>query len=104
MDYLWIALGALGLYIGGEGLVRGASSLGRRFGLSHLVIGLTIVSCGTSTPELAACLAGVFSNAPAVAMAEKAVDMILEDARRGTGSVSVTSPGRAQTESVITSA
>ncbi len=35
-----------------EGLVYGASSLARRVGLSPLVIGLTIVSIGTSLPEL----------------------------------------------------
>ncbi len=41
------------LYFGAEGLVRGSSSLGLRFGLSPLVVGLTIVAFGTSAPELA---------------------------------------------------
>ena len=61
-----MALGILLLYVGGEGLVRGAASLGRRFGVSPIVIGLTIVSLGTSSPELAATLTGGFQNAPAV--------------------------------------
>jgi cation:H+ antiporter len=46
-------VGLLLLYFGAEGLVRGSSSLGLRLGLSPLVVGLTIVSFGTSAPELA---------------------------------------------------
>ncbi len=68
MDYLLLLVGIGLLYAGGESLVRGAANLGRRLGLSPMVIGLTIVSMGTSSPELAASLAGVFKGAPAVAM------------------------------------
>ena len=67
MNYVWLVIGTGLLYIGGEGLVRGASALGRRFGVSPIIIGLTIVSLGTSSPELAATLAGVFQDVPAVA-------------------------------------
>lgn len=66
MDLFLLVLGIGLLYLGGEGLVRGAANLGRRFGLSSMVIGLTIVSMGTSSPELAASLVGVFRGAPAV--------------------------------------
>ncbi len=67
MDILYILLGMGLLYLGGEGLVRGAVALGRAFGLSPLVIGLTLVSVGTSSPELAASVAAVLKGAPAVA-------------------------------------
>lgn len=50
--YLAALLGFALLFGGGEGLVRGAVAVARRFGLSPLLIGLTIVAAGTSAPEL----------------------------------------------------
>ena len=67
MDIVYIVAGVALLYLGGEGLVRGAVAMGQALGLSPLVVGLTIVSMGTSSPELAASLAGVLQGAPAVA-------------------------------------
>jgi cation:H+ antiporter len=52
-DLLLITVGLLGLVIGAELLVRAAVSFARAAGVSELVIGLTIVSIGTSLPELA---------------------------------------------------
>lgn len=49
----WLALGLVSLVAGGELLVRGAARLATLFGLSPLVIGLTVVAMGTSAPELA---------------------------------------------------
>ncbi len=68
MDFFLLILGIGLLYLGGESLVRGAATVGRRLGLSPMVIGLTIVSMGTSSPELAASLAAVFKGAPAVSV------------------------------------
>jgi cation:H+ antiporter len=52
-DLLLIGVGLLGLVLGAELLVRSAVSFARAAGVSELVIGLTIVSIGTSLPELA---------------------------------------------------
>ncbi len=45
------------LCFGGNWLVGGGASIARRFRISNLVIGMTIVAYGTSTPELAASIA-----------------------------------------------
>lgn len=45
-------LGMAILIFGAEALVRGAASIARRWGISPIVIGLTVVSFGTSAPEL----------------------------------------------------
>jgi cation:H+ antiporter len=52
MEIVWLLLSLVILYFGAEGLVSGAASLAKRMGVSPLVIGLTVVSLGTSAPEL----------------------------------------------------
>lgn len=52
MVYLLFVLGFVFLVKGADLLVAGASAIGRRFNISEMVIGLTIVSFGTSLPEL----------------------------------------------------
>lgn len=56
MVVMWFIAGLALLIVGAEGLVRGASKLALSFGLSPLVVGLTIVSIGTSSPEIAVSL------------------------------------------------
>jgi len=56
------------LYLGGEGLVRGASNLALRLGLSPLVIGLTVVAFGTSAPELVVSLDAALKGSTDVAI------------------------------------
>jgi len=49
---LFILGGLVLLFFGGESLVRGSVGVARKFGMSELVIGLTLVGFGTSLPEL----------------------------------------------------
>ncbi len=50
---MFLALGLIGLPLGANLLVGGASAIARSFGVSETVIGLTLVAAGTSLPELA---------------------------------------------------
>ncbi|MFH1672957.1 MAG: calcium/sodium antiporter [Pseudomonadota bacterium] len=52
LPYLLLIIGFALLIKGADFLVDGASSIARRFHVSDLVIGLTVVAFGTSTPEL----------------------------------------------------
>ena len=63
-----IAIGLIVLSFGAEWLVSGASSLSKRLGISTLVIGLTVVAFGTSTPELVVNLYSVLTGTPDIAI------------------------------------
>ena len=52
MSYVLLIAGLITLIVGGEILVKGAVNIAFRFNVSTLVVGMTIVSFGTSTPEL----------------------------------------------------
>lgn len=52
MDYVYLIVGLALILFGASWLTDGASALARRWGVSDLVIGLTIVAFGTSAPEL----------------------------------------------------
>lgn len=55
--YLLLLVGGFGaLYFGAEWLVRGAARVATHFGVSPIVVGLTLVSLGTSAPELVVCV------------------------------------------------
>ena len=52
ISILWL-IGSLALILfGANYLVDGASNVARRFGMSDLMVGLTVVAFGTSTPAL----------------------------------------------------
>jgi cation:H+ antiporter len=53
MTVAWFILGLITLVVGAQLLVRGASKLAMSFGISPLVVGLTVVAFGTSAPEMA---------------------------------------------------
>jgi len=58
----WGGAGLVLLVGGAEALVRGASRLAAAFGLSRLVIGLTVVAAGTSSPEMAVSVGAVLGG------------------------------------------
>jgi cation:H+ antiporter len=64
MNFFWFIIGLALLVAGAELLVRGASKLAAAFGISPLVIGLTIVAFGTSTPEVAVSVKAALANQP----------------------------------------
>ncbi len=68
MEYLLLVGGLVGLILGGEFLVRGAVALALKLHISPLVIGMTVVSFGTSAPELLVSLEGAFSGYPDVSV------------------------------------
>ncbi len=59
---LWFCIGLVVLLIGSRMLVTGAVDIARAFGVSDLVIGLTIVAVGTSLPELATSITGALKG------------------------------------------
>ncbi len=59
---MWFGIGLVSLLVSSYVLVWGAVNIAQAFGVSDLVIGLTIVAIGTSLPELAASIAGVLKN------------------------------------------
>lgn len=68
MTYVLILAGLGLLVVGGDVMIRGAVSAARGFGVSPLMIGLTLVAFGTSTPELVTSLEAAFRGAPGVAV------------------------------------
>lgn len=68
MTYLLFTVGLVMLFVGGESLVRGASSVARHFNLSPMLIGLTIVGFGTSAPELLVSLQAALEGKPEIAI------------------------------------
>jgi cation:H+ antiporter len=65
---LFMVLGGLGLWVGSELLISGAVGLATFFGVSERIIGITIVSIGTSVPELAASVIAVIKKEKAISL------------------------------------
>ena len=68
MDSILLILGLAVLVIGGEFLVKGAVGIARNFEISPLVIGMTVVSFGTSAPELLVSLQAAAEGSPEIAV------------------------------------
>ena len=62
IDVASVIAGLIILCIGGYAIVSGGVSLARKLRISSMIIGLTVVAYGTSTPELAAAVLAVFNS------------------------------------------
>ncbi len=68
LSFLQLLAGVALLYLGGEALVSGAVRTALRMRISPLVVGLTVVSLGTSAPELVVSVGASFSGASDIAV------------------------------------
>ena len=68
LNTIFIVLGFIGLIWGADKFVFGASALARNFGVSPLMIGLTIVAFGTSAPEIFSSAVAALNNKPELAI------------------------------------
>ncbi len=65
---LMFVLGLVVLVLGADVMVRGASRLAVSFGVSPLVVGLTVVAFGTSAPEMAVSVGSALAGTPDLAI------------------------------------
>tara|TARA_B110000902_G_scaffold264663_1_gene346731 strand:+ start:536 stop:1468 length:933 start_codon:yes stop_codon:yes gene_type:complete len=65
---LFLVLGGVGLWGGSELLIKGATTLAKDFGVTERVIAVTIVSIGTSVPELAASIIAIIKKEKAISL------------------------------------
>ncbi len=68
IDILLLLTGGFGVWLGAEGMVRGAVALAKYLGVSALVIGSTIVAFGTSAPELVVSAVAAFRGYSQIAL------------------------------------
>ena len=65
---IWFLIGAVSLYFGSEWLVRGATEIATKIGVSEAVIGVTMIAIGTSVPELAASVIAAVKKEKAISL------------------------------------
>jgi len=68
MVYLLLLVGVFLLLIGGDFLVKSAASLAKKLNISPFLIGVTVVSFGTSAPELIVSLKAAFNGSSGIAI------------------------------------
>lgn len=68
MDVFWLLLGLILILFGANTLTDGASAMARRWGVSDLVVGLTVVAFGTSAPELSISLISALDGSAEMAV------------------------------------
>jgi len=67
-NVIFLAIGGVALWGGSELLINGAVGMAKNFNISERVIGITIVSIGTSIPELAASVIAVIKKEKAISL------------------------------------
>jgi cation:H+ antiporter len=67
-NLIFLFVGLFVLVLGGDFLVKGSTNLALRMRLSPLVVGLTIVAFGTSSPELLVSINAALSGSPDLTM------------------------------------
>ena len=55
---IFLLLGFIGLFFGGKYVIVGLENISNRLGISHLLVGLTVLAIGTSLPEIAVSVMG----------------------------------------------
>lgn len=68
MNYFLLIIGLATLIAGGEFLVKGAVGIAKKAHISSLVIGMTVISFGTSAPELVVSIKAALSGSPEIAI------------------------------------
>lgn len=66
--FSYLLLGGFGLWLGSETLVKGAVALANTLGVSERIISITVVSIGTSIPELSASIIAVINKEKAISI------------------------------------
>ena len=66
--FSYLLLGGFGLWLGSETLVKGAVALANNLGVSERIISITVVSIGTSIPELSASIIAVINKEKAISI------------------------------------
>jgi cation:H+ antiporter len=64
----YLLIGGVGLWVGSELLVKGAKAMAEDFGVSQRIIAVTVVSVGTSIPELSASIIAVIKKEKAISL------------------------------------
>ena len=67
-DFSFLAIGGLGLWAGAELLISGSVEIAKQFDVSERIIGITVVSIGTSVPELATSIIAVIKKEKSISL------------------------------------